>query len=197
MAAFSDFLDLRTAVIEVTKRPGQADVMPRLVALAEVGMNRRLRSREQIATTSVTFTDGSAALPTDFLEVIGLFDGQGQEFPAQPLQNVQRSTGSQRYYFTIEGVNLVMTGAVGPHTLKYYQTIPTIADSSLSSNWVLQKHPALYLHAVVYEAAKHAQDVDLATATLPMVEAEYRDAAARDDRDRYARARVRLPGIVP
>ena len=45
MTAFTDFLDLQTAVIEQVARPDIADVMPRLVKLAEAGINRRLRCR--------------------------------------------------------------------------------------------------------------------------------------------------------
>lgn len=45
MTAFTDFLDLQAAVVEHVRDASIADVFPRLVKLAEVTFNRRLRCR--------------------------------------------------------------------------------------------------------------------------------------------------------
>lgn len=194
MTAFADFLDLQTAVVEHVGNPSIADVFPRLVKLAEVTFNRRLRCREQITTASVVVTGGVGALPSDFQDVIGVYDGAGIEYIAQPLQ-VLKETQSRGYY-AISGSNLV-TKNDETLTLEYYAKVPTITDSLTDTNWLLQKHPGLYLYAVGAEAAKYLKDVELAQATLALADLEFAAAAAEDGQQRYSRARVRTAGVTP
>ena len=194
MTAFADFIDLQTAVVEHVRNPSIADVFPRLVKLAEVGFNRRLRCREQISTATVTILGGSGALPTDMAEIIGVYDAAGVEYIAQPLQAVKVSQG--RGYYAISSGNIV-TRNDEDLTVEYYANVPTITDSLTDSNWLLQKHPGLYLYGVGMEAAKYLRDVETAQATSALLDMEYTAAAAQDDQDRYSRARVRVSGVTP
>lgn len=194
MTAFADFIDLQTAVVEHVRNPSIADVFPRLVKLAEVGFNRRLRCREQISTATVTISGGSGALPTDMAEIIGVYDVAGVEYIAQPLQAVKVSQG--RGYYAISSGNIV-TRNDEDLTVEYYANVPTITDSLTDSNWLLQKHPGLYLYGVGLEAAKYLRDVETAQATSALLDMEYTAAAAQDDQDRYSRARVRVSGVTP
>ena len=194
MTAFADFIDLQTAVVEHVRNPSIADVFPRLVKLAEVGFNRRLRCREQISTATVTVSGGSGALPTDMAEIIGVYDAAGVEYIAQPLQAVKVSQG--RGYYAISSGNIV-TRNDEDLTIEYYAKVPTITDSLTDSNWLLQKHPGLYLYGVGLEAAKYLRDVETAQATSALLDMEYTAAAAQDDQDRYSRARVRVAGVTP
>lgn len=194
MTAFADFLDLQTAVVEHVGNPSIADVFPRLVKLAEVTFNRRLRCREQITTASVVVTNGTGALPSDFQEIIGVYDGAGIEYIAQPLQVLKEA--QSRGYYAISGSNIV-TKNDETLTLEYYAKVPTITDSLTDTNWLLQKHPGLYLYAVGAEAAKYLKDVELAQATLALADMEFAAAAAEDAQQRYSRARVRVMGVTP
>lgn len=192
--AFADLLDLQTAVVEHVRNPSIADVFPRLVKLAEVGFNRRLRCREQVTTASVVITSGAAALPADFGTVIGVFDGAGVEYIAQPVQALQ---GAQsRGYYALSGGNII-AGNDETLTLIYYAKVPTIGDSPTATNWLLQKNPALYLYGVGFEAAKYLRDMEMAQATAPFLEMEYDAANEQDAQERYARARVRVQGVTP
>jgi hypothetical protein len=194
MTVFADALDLRTAVIEHVRNPGITDVFPRLVKMAETTFNRRLRCREQVSTASVVITGGVAALPTDFQEVIGVYTGAGIEYIAQPLQVLQEV--QSRGYFGISGTN-IMARNDETLTLQYYAKIPTIADDLTDTNWLLEKHPGLYLYAVGLEAAKYLRDVETAQATNTLVEMEFTAAATEDAQQRYSRARVRVQGVTP
>ena len=194
MTAFADFIDLQTAVVEHVRNPSIADVFPRLVKLAEVGFNRRLRCREQISTATVTVSGGAGVLPADMAEIIGVYDAAGVEYIAQPLQAVKVSQG--RGYYAISSGNIV-TRNDEDLTIEYYAKVPTITDSLTDSNWLLQKHPGLYLYGVGLEAAKYLRDVETAQATSALLDMEYTAAAAQDDQDRYSRARVRVAGVTP
>lgn len=192
--AFTDLLDLRTAVIEHVQRPDIADVFPRLVLLAEANFNRRLRLKDQITSTTVTISSGSAALPADFLAVIGLYDTNGYEYIEQPIHAVK--TSGTTHYYAISGGNIVTKIADGSKTLEYYAKVPTISGSMTATNWLLTAAPALYLYGVGLEAAKYIRDVNMAQATAQILEDEYAAVLAQDDSARYSAARVRVQGTI-
>lgn len=195
MTAFTDALDLRTAVVEHVGNDSITDVWPRLVLMAEAFLNRSLRCREQVTRTTLTLASGSVALPSDFLEVIGVYNGSGAEYVQQPLQEV-KPTGSGDYY-ALSGTTIVKYGATGAYDVEYYAKLSTLSASFTASNWLLQKHPSLYLYAVGLEAAKHTRDLELASITRDLMNAELQAAQIEDERARYSRARVRIPGVNP
>jgi hypothetical protein len=201
MTAFTDALDLRTAVVEHVRRPDITDVWTRLVLLAEVGFNRKLRCREQVTRTTLTLASGSVALPSDFAELIGVYNANGQEYIQQPLQMVKETNPGGMYganaYYAISGNALVSNGASGDRDVEYYAKVPTLSTSLTTSNWLLQKHPGLYLYGVALEAAKYMRDVELAQATKQLLDMEYHDVQADDDNARYSRARIRISGATP
>lgn len=191
MTAFTDYLDLRTAVLETVRDTSVADVMDRLTKLAEARFNRELRCREQITETNITVTSGVGALPDDFLELIGAYDGYGREFVQQPLQAVQPTHYS---YVSVSGSNLV--GNDRTYRVQYYAAIPTLTTALTTSNWLLQKYPEVYLYGVSCEAAKWLRDAEAAPVLESYRDRAILDAQADDTRQRYSRARVRL-GTAP
>lgn len=192
--AFADFLDLRTAVIELVARPDIADVFPRIVALAESRLNRELRMREQITTETVTFTDGRGPLPEDFAEIIGIYDGNGCEYVQQ---SPQRAAAGGTAYYSVEGSEIVAPGLSGQVSVTYYATIPSLNDGLDTTNWLLARYPDIYLYSCGFEAAKYLRDADTAQATRPLMDDAIRTAKADDERARYSRARVRVQGVNP
>lgn len=193
--AFTDYLDLRTAVIEHVGTADITDVFPRLTLLAEAMMNRKLKTRAQITSATVTFTSGVAALPTDFVEVIGLYNSSGFEYIQQPLAAVKPSY-SDGYYAT-NSTSLLSDRADGTMTLEYYAKIPTLTASPSTTNWLLDRYPSIYLYAVGLEAAKYVRDLELAQVTRSLLKDEMMEAAEDDHASRYSRARVRVQGNTP
>lgn len=194
MTAYADLLDLQTAVIERVKNVGLADVFPQLVKLAEASFNRRLRCREQMTTATITIASGTATLPVDLEEIVGVYDGAGTEYINQPVQSLQQV--QDRGYYAISGSSIIAKSDE-TLTLQYYAKLPTITDSMADSNWLLQRHPGLYLYGVSFEAAKHLADADMAQAVNQILEMEYAAVEAADASSRYARARVRVAGVTP
>ncbi len=192
--AFADFLDLQTAVVEHVRDPSITDVMPRLVKLAEAKLNQALRTRQMMATDTLTIVSGSAALPADFLEAIGLFDASGKEYIQQPVHMVRE--GRNNGFYAVENGTLLVNSD-GDLRLDYYATLPTLTASMTASNWLLQAFPHVYLYAVGLEAAKYMRDLEGAQATKALLEMEMSDLAASDAQARYSRARIILPGVTP
>lgn len=193
--AFTDYLDLRTAVVEEMAAPQVVDVFDRLTKLAEAHFNRKLRLNDQITQATVTFSSGSASLPSDFLEVLGLFDSSGYEYVQQPVHATKYS--GPRSFYAVQGANLVTQGADGARTLLYYARLSTLTASMTTSNWLLQKYPSVYLYGVQAEVAKHLRKVDEALALSRLRDDAINEAIADDERYRYSRARVRVQGVTP
>jgi hypothetical protein len=191
--AFSDLLDLRTAVVEQVGRPDMVDVFPRLVSLAEASFDRKLRMRDQITGTTLTLVSGTVALPVDFQEIIGVYNANGAEYVQQPLQMAQRS----RNFYAIDGSNLTMRGFSGDVIAQYYAAIPTISASMAGTNWLLQRYPGVYLYGAALEAAKWMRDRELASDMAGLLNDEIDQARGDDERARYSRARVRVRGVTP
>lgn len=191
MSAFSDYLDLRTAVVEMVGDAGIADVFDRLTKLAEARFNRDLRTRFQVSQVTLTVAEGVAALPGDFAEAIGVYDAQGREYIGQTLQ-MQRAGGA---YYSLDGS--LLRGHDGDVTLEYYAKVPTLTERMEASNWLLEQYPDAYLYGVSVEAAKYRRDVDGARALEAMREMAVSDIRADDSRARYSRARVRVKGPTP
>lgn len=193
MTAFSDYLDLRTAVIEQVGNPGIADVFDRLTQLAEARFNRKLRTREQIETTMLTLSGNVATLPADFLEVIGVYGANGYELTGQTLQRTEGM--NWRSYYSIG--NTEINGNDGEITFQYYATIPTLTTGLNASNWLLAKYPEAYLYGVGYEAATYLKDVEQAQIAMALRDESLQEIEADDNLARYARANVRVKGCTP
>jgi hypothetical protein len=192
-SAFVDQLDLRTAVIEMVGTAQIVDVFPRLVTLAESGFNRDLKTRQRMSSEALTFTSGSAPLPDDYWEMIGVFDADGCEYVAQPPQSTMANTA----FYSIDAGNIVCPLAVAGLTAYFYTKIPSISTSLDSSNWLLQRYPDVYFYGVGFRAALHLKDADLAQAVKGLLDDEMTSVMADDNRSRYARARVRIQGATP
>ena len=194
MAVFADLLDLQTAVVEHVGRPDIVDVFPRLVQMAEVGFSRKLRTMDQIVSTTLDYASGYGTLPTNVAEIIGLYDDNGREFIQQSVQ----TAGSDRTgtYYSVSG-SAVTASEAGNLFIDYYARIPTISGSMAATNWLLEKHPGLYLYGVGLEAAKHIRDGDLMQVSKMALDMEYADIWAEDEAARYSRAKVRVAGPTP
>lgn len=193
--ALADYLDLRTAALEQAGRPDLADRFATLTKLAEVHLSRAMRSRDQITEASVTVTSGVAPLPSDFIEAIGLYNTSGYEYVQQPPQ-ATRTSGTTTFY-SVTGGNITGQLSDGSLTLQYYAAVPTITGSMTATNWLLTKHPGVYLYAVLYEIEKWTRNAEAAQAMKALRDAEIMDARAQDQGEMYSRARVRLQGVTP
>ena len=190
-SAFADFLDLRTAVIEHVQRPDIADVFPRLVVLAESRLNRSLRLREQITSGTVTLTSGTASLPSNYAEMIGLYDANGAEYLQESPQN------KNACWYSVQGGNIVAPNISGVRTIDYYAVIPTLSDTVTATNWLLSGYPDVYLYSVAFEAAKYVRDIELAAQTKVLMDDAISTAKSEDEAARYSRGRVRVAGCTP
>lgn len=182
MTAFQNAIDLRLAVSDHVNNRGISDVFPRLIEMAEADLNAKLRTRHQLVDATLTLDAGVSPLPPDFLEVSAFVGRHGRHC-------------SPRY--SVDGFNLTIPGYSGDICLQYYASLPSLACSPTSTNWLLAKFPTVYLYGVALQAAKHLRDVDVAQATDQLYAFALGNLIKDDERARWAAQDVRVCGPTP
>lgn len=175
MSAFQNTIDLRFAVSDLVGNRAISDVFPRLVEMAEVDFNSRLRTRHQITDYTMVFDEGVAALPPDFLELIHL---------------------NCKTNFQIDGFNVTIPSYSGEMNVQYYARIPALCTPT-SSNWLLCAYPNAYLYGVGLQAAKHLRSEELAVPIASLYSEAMGLIRVDDERARYSTAKVRVQGPTP
>jgi hypothetical protein len=196
MPALADYTDLRIAVGDQVNNRSLSDVMSRLVQQAEGHLNRKLRCRQQITSDTLIFVDGSADLPSDFLEMISVFDAQGCQMHAGSLARTNL-TGSQYSWYAIDGSSVLIKGLSGQRDVRYFAALPSLTVAPTATNWLLAGYPEVYLYAVSLEATKFMRDAEQTLAMQQLLQGAIDDLKVDDDRARWSNTVVRVQGITP
>lgn len=156
--------NLQTVVAAELNRQDLADQIPVFIRLAESAIERQLRVPDMVNRAYATAAAASIPVPDDFLEmrymtyrtptVGGAMEYlSNEDFKRKEFENY---TGSSRY-FTIVGkqIDLLPAPSAGASIeveMAYYQTIPRLSGTT-TTNWLLNKHPDLYLYATLMQSA--------------------------------------------
>lgn len=164
------YTDLVSALEAFLDRPEMAPSIPIFVTMGEARINRLLRHRMMLETTTLTPSSGLVALPADFLEPLTVTLDTGQQLDnASPQDMAQRryqdgvGGGPPRAY-TVVGANLQLYPAPTASTnveLVYYGSL---SPANPSGNWLLTTYPDLYLSACLYAAHVFARENEEAEA---------------------------------
>lgn len=164
----STYDELKSTIADWLNRDDLLTVIPSFVQLAEVGMERVLRTRNMLTRSTATIDTQYSAVPSDFLEVrtiklIGIS-------PIQPLTfltmeemdalDAKTSANGKPLYFTLVGNQIRVNPApAGSYTaeLSYFAKLDKLSDS-VASNWILQSHPDAYLYGALLQAAPYLKD---------------------------------------
>lgn len=139
--------------------------IPGFVALAEARFNRELRAPDMEDRDTTTATTDYVALPSDFLELVSVRNANDRW---RAVEYVSRETYYDKLreqltdttrYFTLVGNNIVLLPFAGETTIEitYLQRIPALADDG-TTNWLLDKHPDLYLYGTLAAAEAYLQN---------------------------------------
>ena len=149
--ALATYADLQASVASWMNRTDLGPVIPDFIAIAESRIADDLRLREMLATVNLTSVGGLAPLPADWLEFERL------SFNGAPLEGVttQRLRGLWPGHlptvYAIEGATLLVPGDVTLAAL-YYARVPALAAAG--SNWLLARHPNIYLYGALVSACQ-------------------------------------------
>lgn len=204
--ALTTYADLQASVASWLKRSDLTANIPDLIKLSEARIARDLRVRAQIQFGTLTCTAGIgyAALPSDFLEIENI-TLQGDidrsltyETPEQLDVRFPRGAGNNRpAAYTIIG-DRIYFGPVpdSGYTIQftYYARLAELSAAG-DTNWLLQKHPSVYLFAALAEA----EPFTLNDGRAAMWEAKYRsdvqDLQTADDESLRSGSVIRVRTI--
>lgn len=161
-----------------------------------------LRVREMITTDDLTMTDGVGALPSDYLQYItaqsmastpraltyapGSYSNVAYDNSAG-LSNIFSIVGSSVNVFPLSGSDL---------RLVYYAKIPNLTDS-VTTNWLIEKMPALYLHASLLQLALFTMNDALLAREVALVASMVDGLNLTDTLSTYAKTGSRMGMLTP
>ena len=132
------------------------------IKLAEADFNSKLRVRTMIDQVSITVDAETVALPTDFLQIRDFYILAGQTktplvyaTPASMDATSGTSTSGRPSSFTILGDTVRFSpkpDATYTAVMNYFKKFPALT-SSVSTNYILGSHPAIYLYGSLFHAA--------------------------------------------
>lgn len=206
-----NYAQLKTALADWSARTDLTSFLTDMIDFATAGFNHGipergiapLRLREMMTVSSLTPASGAITLPTDYLQYIRVVE---KKSPRRELKYVTPTYTDQQYAdrasgsacdFTIIGSSLYMFPlSTTDHELTYYAKIPDLSDSA-TSNWLLAKHPSLYLHAGLMQVGMFVKDNDLFGRSAALVTNMIDGLNKTNELAIYARAGTRMQSIMP
>jgi hypothetical protein len=162
-----------------------------------------LRCRDMVTSVDVAIANGATALPTDFLQVRTVSDVTAS--PQQLLDYMTPDAAAWSYSseasgpglnFGIQGLTLTAQPNVsGTVRLLYYAAIPPLTVTN-DINWLLTKHPSLYLRGCLFQAAEWIKDDNETVKQGTMLSKLVRGLNQSDMIGQYARASTQIAGLV-
>jgi hypothetical protein len=169
MALDGTYSGLLAAIADFSARSDLTASLPDFVVLAERDMARRLRVRLSVQTVTLTVTNATATLPSDFGSPLSLVNSQGWpiEQRAPDALNEQKAWDSgdsqvpTDYAIVNNQLRFWPSSTADTVVLTYMQRIPALAANP-SGNWVSLNHPDAYLYGSLTQLALYTQDAESA-----------------------------------
>lgn len=182
---------LKQAIADWLNREDLNDQIPQFIQMFEARANRIIRAPDMVKRATAFTTDTFFVVPADWLETISfmsLDNSRVLEFVSvehsMALRSLPQTEGRLRYYTHIDGKFFLIPGPGDkPVNLEliYRAKIPALKEND-GTNWLLAKHPDLYLYGSLVAAEPYLKN-DERLVTWRMLSdnaiAEIREAANR------------------
>lgn len=171
--AITDYASLQSAIGDFLNRADLAAISTTFISLAEAQINRRLVKdgpvREMMTQSPLTVNAELVSVPSDFAGGRAIFLAANYlplDF-VDPEEIVKRKTlypsqSGNPQVFSVVGGQFQFWPWVGGSfsgTLVYWQRIPPLSVSA-TTNWLITKHPDIYLYASLIQSAPYLKDDD-------------------------------------
>jgi hypothetical protein len=166
--ALTSYSTLKSSIADWLNRDDLTSVIPDFISLAEAQIERRVPTQKMVKRANATIDTPFSALPADFLSAKSLV--LTSTAPVQPLvfltedeldskKYVYRTTGKPIYFALVGNQIEVLPAPDTSYTaeLTYVATLAKLSDSN-TSNWVLERHPDVYLYGTLLQAAPYLRD---------------------------------------
>lgn len=200
--ALASYSELKSSIADWLNRDDLTSVIPDFISLAEAQIERRLPTQKMVKRSTATIDTPFSALPSDFLSAKSLV--LTATAPVQPLtfltedeldakKYLYRTTGTPRYFALIGNQIEVLpppdTGYAAE--LTYVATLAKLSDSN-TSNWVLERHPDVYLYGALLQAAPYLRDDERIGVWSSLYQNSINDMIVQDERAAFSGSRIAM-----
>jgi len=204
--ALTTYTELKTSIANWLDRSDlTTEIADDFIKLTEADLNSKLRIRKMIAQATITINAETESLPTGFLQVRDFYILSGSTkyalrymTPSQMDQVNGTSTTGIPSSYTILGDTLrFMPKPDAEYTsyMNYYKSFDALSDS-VATNYILEKHPAIYLYGSLFHAANFLGGIE--PQRLAKWEAMYGTALERlelnDREDQFSGSPLQMRG---
>lgn len=198
--ALNSFSALKTSVADWLNRDDLTSVIPDFISLAEAQLERRLPVQKLVKRANASIDTPFSALPSDFISAKSLV--LTSTAPVQQLvfltedeldakKTVYRTTGTPRYFALIGNQIEVLPAPDTGYTaeLTYIATLAKLSDSN-TSNWLLERHPDVYLYGALLQAAPYLRDDERIATWSSLYETAVNDLLLQNERAAFNQGRA-------
>ena len=200
--ALTSYSALKSSVADWLNRDDLTSVIPDFISLAEAQMERRLPTQKMVKRANATIDTPFSALPADFLSAKSLV--LTSTAPVQPLifltedeldskKYVYRATGKPIYFALVGNQIEVLPAPDTSYTaeLTYVATLAKLSDSN-TSNWILARHPDVYLYGALLQAAPYLRDDERVATWSALYETAVNDIMLQNERAAFSQGRAAM-----
>jgi hypothetical protein len=152
MASIADknYAGLAASINDWTERSDADDVIASYISLATADLNLRVRDRRQETTVTLTVSNGSVALPSDFLEPLSVSHATYGDIEQTTRRGVTNynplNSNAIPAHYAVEGSTFFVDASIdGDFSFLYRAKIPDIDAVTTTTNWLLTLAPQAYL----------------------------------------------------
>ncbi len=200
--ALNSYSALKSSIADWLNRDDLTAIIPDFVSLAEAQLERRLPTQKMVKRSTATIDTPFSALPSDFLSAKSLV--LTSTAPVQPLvfltedeidakKYVYRTTGKPQYFALVGNQIEVLPAPDTGYTaeLTYIATLAKLSDSNVS-NWILARHPDVYLYGSLLQAAPYLRDDERIAVWSSLYQAAIADMILQDERAAFSQGRAAM-----
>ena len=200
--ALTSYSELRSSIADWLNRGDLTAVIPDFISLAEAQMERRLPTQKMVKRANATIDTPFSAIPSDLLSVKSLV--LTSTAPVQPLvfltedeldakKYTYRSTGKPLYFALVGNQIEVLPAPDTGYTVEitYVATLPKLSDSN-TSNWVLARHPDVYLYGSLLQAAPYLRDDERVGLWSSQYQSAIEDMLVQNERAAFSQGRTAM-----
>lgn len=165
--AITTYTELKASIADFLNRDDLTSVIPDFIAISEAQMQREIRHYSMEKRSTAEVDTRFSELPSDFLEPIRMhLEEQSTRLELISLDdmlefrdNNNNATGLPTSYAITGGAVELYPTPDEAYNLEmvYYSDIDKLSGSN-SSNWLLEKHPDVYLYGALVQSAPYLKD---------------------------------------
>lgn len=160
--SLTNYTELKSAVGSWLGRSDLTDQIPNFITLAELRLQRSLRTRKMLSTASLSVTGGTStvSIPADLLEVRDIYLDASPRIslsylsPSAFTKDARAHESGQPVFYTTNGTQFELAPAPdADYTLKvlYYAKPDALSDSNLTNEFI-DNYPDALLYGALIEA---------------------------------------------